>query len=184
MGEAPERIVLVETEEDVDELEVDDPDRVAYITQTTLSVDETDAHHPAAARAVPEHHRAAQPTTSVTPPPTASSPSRQMARECDLVLVIGSRNSSNSNRLVEVARDHGAESHLIDNETQVRGGVARGQARGGHHLGRERARGARSAAGRLLPRARHQRRLGVPGGQGGRALHAAEGDRRALAARA
>ena len=45
---------------------------------------------------------------------------RQMARECDLVLVIGSRNSSNSNRLVEVARDHGAESHLIDNEGQVR----------------------------------------------------------------
>jgi 4-hydroxy-3-methylbut-2-enyl diphosphate reductase len=44
---------------------------------------------------------------------------RQMARECDLVLVIGSRNSSNSNRLVEVARDHGAESHLIDNEGQV-----------------------------------------------------------------
>jgi len=44
---------------------------------------------------------------------------RQMASECDLVLVIGSRNSSNSNRLVEVARDHGAESHLIDNETQV-----------------------------------------------------------------
>jgi 4-hydroxy-3-methylbut-2-enyl diphosphate reductase len=43
-----------------------------------------------------------------------------MARECDLVLVIGSRNSSNSNRLVEVARDHGAESHLIDNEGQVR----------------------------------------------------------------
>ena len=42
-----------------------------------------------------------------------------MARECDLVLVIGSRNSSNSNRLVEVARDHGAESHLIDNEGQV-----------------------------------------------------------------
>jgi 4-hydroxy-3-methylbut-2-enyl diphosphate reductase len=45
---------------------------------------------------------------------------RQMARECDLVLVIGSRNSSNSNRLVEVARDHGADSYLIDNETQVR----------------------------------------------------------------
>ncbi len=44
---------------------------------------------------------------------------RQMAGECDLVLVIGSRNSSNSNRLVEVARAHGAESHLIDNEAQV-----------------------------------------------------------------
>jgi 4-hydroxy-3-methylbut-2-enyl diphosphate reductase len=45
---------------------------------------------------------------------------RQMAVECDLVLVIGSRNSSNSNRLVEVARDHGADSYLIDNESQVR----------------------------------------------------------------
>jgi 4-hydroxy-3-methylbut-2-enyl diphosphate reductase len=45
---------------------------------------------------------------------------KQLARECDLVLVIGSRNSSNSNRLVEVAREHGAESHLIDNELQVR----------------------------------------------------------------
>ena len=45
---------------------------------------------------------------------------RQLARECDLVLVIGSRNSSNSNRLVEVARDFGADSYLIDNEAQVR----------------------------------------------------------------
>jgi 4-hydroxy-3-methylbut-2-enyl diphosphate reductase len=43
-----------------------------------------------------------------------------MANECDLVLVIGSQNSSNSVRLVEVARDYGAEAHLIDNETQVR----------------------------------------------------------------
>ena len=45
---------------------------------------------------------------------------KQLARECDLVLVIGSTNSSNSNRLVEVARDHGADSHLIDNASQVR----------------------------------------------------------------
>src|SRR5207248_5563509 len=45
---------------------------------------------------------------------------KQLARECDLVLVIGSRNSSNSNRLVEVAREYGADSYLIDNERQVR----------------------------------------------------------------
>jgi len=45
---------------------------------------------------------------------------RQLARQCELVLVVGSRNSSNSNRLVEVAREHGAESHLIDNEGHVR----------------------------------------------------------------
>ena len=44
---------------------------------------------------------------------------KQMALECDLVLVIGSKNSSNSNRLVEVARDHGADSYLIDNESEV-----------------------------------------------------------------
>ena len=119
MGEAPDNIVLIETEEDVDELEVDDPDRVAYLTQTTLSVDETD-------RII---RRLRERFPNITGPRTddicyattnRQLAVRQMARECDLVLVIGSRNSSNSNRLVEVARDHGADSHLIDNESQVR----------------------------------------------------------------
>jgi 4-hydroxy-3-methylbut-2-enyl diphosphate reductase len=118
MGEAPESIVLVESEEDVDRLEVEDPDRVAYVTQTTLAVDET--------RAIIERLRERFP--SVTGPRTddicyattnRQMAIRQMARECDLVLVIGSQNSSNSQRLVEVARDHGAESHLIDNEGQI-----------------------------------------------------------------
>ena len=175
MGEAPDHIVLIETEEDVDRLEVDDPDRIAYLTQTTLSVDETD-------RII---RRLRERFPNITGPRTddicyattnRQMAVRQMARECDLVLVIGSRNSSNSNRLVEVARDHGADSHLIDNETAGARGVARGQARGRHQLGRERARGARSAAGRLLPRARHRGRLGVRGRPGGRALHAPEGD--------
>ena len=97
------------------------------------------------------------PTTSVTRRRTARRPSSRWRAQCDLVLVIGSRNSSNSNRLVEVAREHGADSHLIDNEAQVRGGVARGRARRRHHLRRERARGARPAPRRLLPRARHRR---------------------------
>ena len=57
MGEAPDHFVLIETEEDVDNLEVEDPERVAYLTQTTLSVDETDRDHPPAARALPDHHR-------------------------------------------------------------------------------------------------------------------------------
>ena len=74
MGEAPENIVLIETEDDVDALEVDDPDRVAFISQTTLSVDETNAIILQAAREVPQHHRARAPTTSVTPPPTARWP--------------------------------------------------------------------------------------------------------------
>jgi 4-hydroxy-3-methylbut-2-enyl diphosphate reductase len=119
MGEAPDHIVLIETEADVDALEVEDPDRVAFISQTTLSVDET--------RAIIDRLREKFP--NITGPRTddicyattnRQMAVRQMAGECDLVLVIGSSNSSNSNRLVEVARVHGAESHLIDNEAQVK----------------------------------------------------------------
>src|ERR687886_162764 len=116
MGEAPEHVVLVETEEDVDALELADPDKVAYISQTTLSVDET--------RAIIARLRERFP--NITGPRTDdicyATTNRQaavkaMAQECDLVLVIGSRNSSNSQRLVDVARDLGAEAHLIDNES-------------------------------------------------------------------
>src|SRR5881409_3841629 len=119
MGEAPDHIVLIETEADVDALEVEDPDRVAYISQTTLSVDETNT---IIARMRERFPNIVGPRTDDICYATTNRQAavRQMARECDLVLVIGSRNSSNSNRLVEVARDHGAESHLIDNETEVR----------------------------------------------------------------
>ncbi|MEA2369387.1 MAG: 4-hydroxy-3-methylbut-2-en-yl diphosphate reductase [Thermoleophilaceae bacterium] len=119
MGEAPEHIVLIETEADVDRLEVGDPDRVAYISQTTLSVDETTA---IIGRLRERFPNIVGPRTDDICYATTNRQAavRQMAGECDLVLVIGSRNSSNSNRLVEVARDHGAESHLIDNEAQVR----------------------------------------------------------------
>jgi 4-hydroxy-3-methylbut-2-enyl diphosphate reductase len=119
MGEAPDSIVLIETEADVDELEVADPDRVAYISQTTLSVDETKA---IIARLRERFPNIIGPRTDDICYATTNRQAavRQMARECDLVLVIGSANSSNSNRLVEVARDHGAESHLIDNEAGVR----------------------------------------------------------------
>ena len=118
MGEAPENIVLIETEEDVDRLEVDDPERVAYISQTTLSVDETAA---IIARLRERFPGIVGPRTDDICYATTNRQAavREMAGECDLVLVIGSRNSSNSNRLVEVARFHGADSYLIDNETQV-----------------------------------------------------------------
>jgi 4-hydroxy-3-methylbut-2-en-1-yl diphosphate reductase len=119
MGEAPGNIVLIETEEDAAQLEVEDPDRVAFISQTTLSVDETAAIIMRLRKRFPN---IVGPRTDDICYATTNRQMavRQMARECDLVLVIGSRNSSNSNRLVEVARDHGAESHLIDNEGQVR----------------------------------------------------------------
>src|SRR2546423_10724909 len=118
MGEAPEDMLLIETEEDVDRLEVENPDKLAYLTQTTLSVDET--------RTIINRLRSRFP--NVIGPRTddicyattnRQAAVKQMAEHCDLVLVIGSRNSSNSNRLVEVARDHGAESYLIDNADQV-----------------------------------------------------------------
>ncbi|MBV9941268.1 MAG: 4-hydroxy-3-methylbut-2-enyl diphosphate reductase, partial [Solirubrobacterales bacterium] len=119
MGEAPENIVLVESEEDVDRLEVPDPERVAYISQTTLSVDETRSIINRLRRRFPA---IAGPRTDDICYATTNRQAavKQLAVQCDLVLVIGSRNSSNSNRLVEVAREHGADSYLIDNEREVR----------------------------------------------------------------
>ncbi len=119
MGEAPERIVLVENEHDVDELQVEDPERVAYITQTTLSIDETAA---ILARLRERFPSIAGPRTDDICYATTNRQAavKQMAGECDLVLVIGSRNSSNSVRLVEVARDCGTDAHLIDNSGEVR----------------------------------------------------------------
>ncbi len=118
MGEAPDNIVLVQSEEEVATLEVPDPERVAYISQTTLSVDET--------RSIIVRLRERFP--AIVGPRTddicyattnRQAAVKELAKQCDLVLVIGSRNSSNSNRLVEVARENGTDSHLIDNESQV-----------------------------------------------------------------
>jgi 4-hydroxy-3-methylbut-2-en-1-yl diphosphate reductase len=118
-GEAPANIVLVQTEQDVEQLEVPDPDRVAYITQTTLAVDETLA---IIARLRERFPKIVGPKTDDICYATQNRQDavKQLAPRCDLVLVIGSKNSSNSNRLVEVAQEHGARSHLIDNETEVR----------------------------------------------------------------
>jgi 4-hydroxy-3-methylbut-2-en-1-yl diphosphate reductase len=118
MGEAPDHMVLVQTEQDVDELVLADPERVAYISQTTLSVDET--------RGIIERLRERFP--AIIGPRTddicyattnRQAAVRALATACELVLVIGSRNSSNSQRLVEVARDYGAQAQLIDNAREL-----------------------------------------------------------------
>ncbi len=118
-GEAPDRIVLVQDERDVDRLEVEDPQRIAYVTQTTLSVEETAA---IVARLRERFPAIVGPRTDDICYATTNRQAavRQMAGDCDLVLVIGSRNSSNSVRLVEVARDCGIEAHLIDSSHEVR----------------------------------------------------------------
>jgi 4-hydroxy-3-methylbut-2-en-1-yl diphosphate reductase len=119
MGEAPERIVLVQNEQDVDELEIEDPEHVAYVTQTTLAVDETAAilqrlHERFPSIVGPRTEDICYATTN------RQAAVKDMAGSCDLLLVIGSRNSSNSKRLVEVSRDCGTEAHLIDNAGEVR----------------------------------------------------------------
>ena len=175
MGEAPDHFVLVETEEDVDRLELPDPDRVAYLTQTTLSVDETD-------RLI---RRLRERFPNVTGPKSddicyattnRQLAVRQMAGECDLVLVIGSRNSSNSNRLVEVARDHGADSYLIDNETQVQEEWLEGKRVVGISSGASAPEELVQSLVEFFRERGTDRRRRVRGRSGGRALHAAQGD--------
>jgi 4-hydroxy-3-methylbut-2-enyl diphosphate reductase len=118
MGEAPEQIVLVQSEQDVDTLQIEDEEHIAYITQTTLAVDETTS---IIARLRERFPHIVGPRTDDICYATTNRQAvvKQMAGDCDLMLVIGSRNSSNSVRLVEVARDCGTEAHLIDNADEV-----------------------------------------------------------------
>ncbi len=118
-GEAPDHVQLVDTAEDVDKVEVRDPSKVIWLSQTTLSVDETMVRVRQLKDRFPE----------LQDPPSDdicyATSNRQtavktMAPSCDLVLVVGSKNSSNSVRLVEVALQHGAKaSYLIDYAKEV-----------------------------------------------------------------
>jgi (E)-4-hydroxy-3-methyl-but-2-enyl pyrophosphate reductase len=118
MGEAPASIVLVETEEDARNLEVEDGEGLAYLTQTTLSLDDTSK--------VVDILRERFP--NLVGPPSAdicyATQNRQDAvkticEEATVVLVVGSKTSSNANRLVEVAKDRGADAYLIDDERDL-----------------------------------------------------------------
>ena len=119
MGEAPEAIVLVQTPEDVDKLTVADPEKVAYVTQTTLSVDD-------AGRIIA---RLRERFPGIANPPKGdicyATQNRQeavslLSPEADVVLVLGSQNSSNSQRLAELAIDAGISAHLIDGPEDIR----------------------------------------------------------------
>jgi 4-hydroxy-3-methylbut-2-en-1-yl diphosphate reductase len=124
-GEAPAATVVVETVADARDVRVPDPDRVAYVTQTTLSVDETAEIVAILRRRFPaiEGPQAGDICYATTNRQRAV---KELAREVDLLLVIGSRNSSNSNRLVETARAAGIEAHLIEDETGIDEGWLRG----------------------------------------------------------
>jgi 4-hydroxy-3-methylbut-2-en-1-yl diphosphate reductase len=114
-GEAPESVIVVEDVHDAERVEVPDPERVALTTQTTLSIDDTTAIVDVLKRRFPA---LAGPKSSDICYATQNRQDAVRAvvgEGADLVLVVGSRNSSNSNRMVEVAEAAGAESHLIDN---------------------------------------------------------------------
>ena len=118
MGEAPDSITLVETVEDVAELDVEEGQQVAYLTQTTLSVDDTGEVVDALRERFPD----------LVGPPSAdicyATQNRQdavkkLCEQATLVLVVGSKTSSNANRLVEVARSCGADAFLVDDDTDL-----------------------------------------------------------------
>jgi 4-hydroxy-3-methylbut-2-enyl diphosphate reductase len=116
-GEAPDRIVLVESVADVAALDLP-PGPLAYITQTTLSVDETREIISALRRRFPHIEGPAKEDICYATT-NRQRAVKELAHEVELLLVIGSRNSSNSKRLVEVARNAGVESHLVDDVREI-----------------------------------------------------------------
>jgi 4-hydroxy-3-methylbut-2-enyl diphosphate reductase len=118
LGEVPGRIHLVEKPEDVDRLPIADTAAVAYLTQTTLSSDDANRIIAALRRRFP--HIVAPPKEDICyATQNRQEGVRTLAREADLVLVVGSRNSSNSLRLAEVAREYGAAAYLIDDVNDI-----------------------------------------------------------------
>src|SRR5437868_7025239 len=118
MGEAPDSILLVESVADAEALTVAEGTRLAYITQTTLSVDETGEIITALRRRFPDIH-APKKEDICYATSNRQWAVKEMLAEIDLLLVIGSRNSSNSNRLVDVARAGGVPAHLIEDESAI-----------------------------------------------------------------
>ena len=118
MGEAPGSIVLVESVADVEALEFAEDARLAYVTQTTLSVDETGEIIAALRRRFPAIY-APKKEDICYATSNRQWAVKEMLPEIDLLLVIGSRNSSNSNRLVETARSGGVDAYLIDDAGEI-----------------------------------------------------------------
>ena len=117
-GEAPESVVVIEDTRGADEATVTDPHHVAYVTQTTLAVDEVaDIVERLRARFPAIEGPARDDICYATQ--NRQDAARAMARECDVVLVVGSTTSSNSKRLVEVVERDGCAAHLLDDDSQL-----------------------------------------------------------------
>jgi 4-hydroxy-3-methylbut-2-enyl diphosphate reductase len=119
MGEIPGQISLVEDADDVQRVQVPDPDRVAVITQTTLSVDETREVMDAVRKRFPNVRTPARDDICYATQ-NRQDAVRALAPACDVMLVVGSENSSNSLRLRELAQQLGTKAYLVDHADQIK----------------------------------------------------------------
>jgi 4-hydroxy-3-methylbut-2-enyl diphosphate reductase len=118
-GEAPQRIVVIDSAAEVDRLEVNDPDKIAYLTQTTLSVDDTRDVIAALRRKFPKIVGPSRDDICYATQ-NRQAAVKTVAGDVDVLLVIGAKNSSNANRLVEVAQNHGTRAYLINDVRDIR----------------------------------------------------------------
>ena len=117
-GEAPDNVIIVESPEEVEAVRVPDPDKVAYVTQTTLSVSDAMRTIAAIRQRFPDVRFPAKDDICYATTNRQSAVT-QLAAEADVVLVVGSRNSSNSRRLVERAVEQGKPAYLVDDESEI-----------------------------------------------------------------
>ena len=119
MGQSEQGMYLVETPEDVASLAVNDADKLAYVTQTTLSMDDAALVIDALLKRFPNIH-APKSDDICYATQNRQDAVKIMAQDCDLVIIVGSPNSSNSNRLREVAQNQGVEAYMIDNSSHLK----------------------------------------------------------------
>jgi 4-hydroxy-3-methylbut-2-enyl diphosphate reductase len=118
-GEAPDAIQVVESPADIPGLHIIDPEKLIYLTQTTLSIDDADVIIRALKAAFPKIKD--PPSSDICYATTNRQTAvRQIAPECDVVLVVGSKNSSNSLRLTEISRNVGVPAYLLDDVRELR----------------------------------------------------------------
>lgn len=119
MGQSDNGMYLVETPEDVAQLHVKNPEKLSYVTQTTLSIDDAAQIVEALKEKFPEI-KGPKSDSICYATQNRQDAVKIMAKDCDLVIVVGSPNSSNSNRLREVAQNQGVESYMVDNASYLK----------------------------------------------------------------
>jgi 4-hydroxy-3-methylbut-2-en-1-yl diphosphate reductase len=119
MGQSEQGMHLVETPEDAKNLQVSDPNKLAYVTQTTLSLDDAALVIAALKEKFP-NIQAPKSDDICYATQNRQDAVKIMAKDCDLVIIVGSPNSSNSNRLREVAQNQGVEAYMVDNASHLK----------------------------------------------------------------